>query len=115
MYDRDASWFGLLAVCDVLDLWPSLQLVPVRGHDLGFHNETEGVEKLTALLDKFMHDSKMHAVVFVQRPYSLTVAFGCGRAVILDSHAHQAASCQRGALVAVHGSTASIADIRTAL
>ena len=69
------------------------------------------MEKLTALLDKFMHDSKMHAGVFVQRPYSLTVAFGCGRAVILDSHTHQVASCQRGAPVAVSGSTASTADI----
>lgn len=83
----------------------------MRGQDLGFHDEGEGVKKLAVYIEQHLNDGKVHVGVLVQRPYSVAVAVRNGTAAVFDSHAHDAAGSQRGAVLAVAGKGCNVQDM----
>lgn len=100
LYDSSAleKKAGLLALYDVLHLWPQLGVKVIRGGDLGFRSASTCKEMLTPILERLQVDADIPAAgVLIACPYSISVTLGNGRMAVWDSHIHG----KEGTLVAL--------------
>ena len=107
LYDesRRAKLAGLLAVYDVLNLWPQMGVKAMTGVDLGLRFDSFQ-EVMNPCLNQFLslHGRSGAAAIYVACPFTICVVFQQDRMAVFDSHCHGT----RGAMIALSDCLAGV-------